>query len=177
MKQLLILLTLLIIGALIFLLTNPTLFAQSNPEIDIDNTEDVQMQVDIRVEEYLVLQDDTFTTVMDALGIDYGTALEIVDSSNEVFDFTRIKEGKIFRLVYEDGIPMRIEYEPGTETMIVVDLKNEYTTTEELIPYDISIEQAQVIVDDSLFVSGLAAERRASIPGLFIGPGGNPLYR
>lgn len=157
MKHLLVLLTLLIIGASIFLLTNPMLFAQSNPETEMENTEEDQTQVDVRVEEYLVLQDDTFTTVMGALGIDYSTALEIVDSSNEIFDFTRIKEGKTFRLIYEGEIPIRIEYEPGTETMIVVDLRNKYTATEESIPYDISIEQTQVIVDDSLFVSGLAA--------------------
>ncbi len=112
-------------------------------------------QVDIRVEEYVVQDNDTFTTVMDSLGIGYADALAIVDAAVEVVDFTSIKVGKSFRLVFEDGVKKRIEYEPGTEDVIIVDLENSFATHKEPIQYDISIESVQVTIDESLFLSGL----------------------
>jgi len=148
-------LVLIIIGASVLYFAKPVLFAQSNTEIE--SFPEIELQIETRIEEHTVTDEDTFTTVMDALGIDYVDALEIVESAKEVVDFTHIKAGKVFRLVYEEDTPTRVEYEPGTETMIVVDLTKNYLTTEEPIPYDISVERADVVITESLFVAGLDA--------------------
>lgn len=109
-------------------------------------------------ESHVIEDGDTFTSAMEDLGISYSDALAIVDAAAEVFDFTSIKLGKELTMVYRDGEPHRIEYEPGTEYVIKVDLtRGAFETTKELISYDIEIASAELTIDNSLYLDGLDA--------------------
>lgn len=98
---------------------------------------------------------DTFTSVVERLGIGYSDALAIVTAAEDVFDFTSIKLGKELTLVSIDDVPQFLEYEPNSEVVIRVDLTNEFQTVESPIEYEIEIRSAEVTVEDSLFVSGV----------------------
>jgi len=113
--------------------------------------------VEIRTQEYEIQEDDTFTSVMDHLGISYEDALTMVETAAETYDLTRIKAGKTFRKVFEDDVPERIEYESNPDTMVVIQLDGTFSTTIEDIPYDVTIERRDVTISSSLFLSGLDA--------------------
>lgn len=99
---------------------------------------------------------DTFTKVMEDLGLSYGDALEIVDNASEIFDFTSIKLGKDFKLITEDAKPVRIEYEPGTEYMIVVHL-DDLKVEKKDIEYEVEVSTAELTINTSLYHDGLNA--------------------
>lgn len=111
----------------------------------------------ISVESYTITDGDTFTKAMENLGFSYSDALKIVDSSKDIFDFTKIKLGKSITVVSEDDIRKRIEYEPNTDEVIKVDLQNNFQTTKELIAYDIQTATANVTITDSMYLSGINA--------------------
>ncbi|MBI2551231.1 peptidoglycan DD-metalloendopeptidase family protein [Candidatus Uhrbacteria bacterium] len=111
----------------------------------------------IDVQERTVVEGDVFTKVMEDLGVSYGDALTIVTNAADVFDLTNIKVGRTFKLISEDGVRARVEYEPGTEYAIKIDLENGLAVTKELIKYDVTVETTEVTIDASLFEDGLAA--------------------
>ena len=130
--------------------------AQAGTE-EVEFVEEVPASLERR-EFYEVQDGDTFTTVMEALGLGYQEALDIVAAAEEVFDFTNVKLGKSFALVSEHGTHTRIEYEPNSNTVITVDLLNgAYETLEQPIDYDIIIDSAEVTIQDSMFLSGIDA--------------------
>lgn len=107
---------------------------------------------------YVVATNDTFTSVLENLGFDYQEALDIVEAAADTFDFTNVRLGKTFRVVLIDGERQTLEYEPNKEDIVTVDITSEDYETEIMpIPYDISIERAEVIINESMFLSGLAA--------------------
>lgn len=116
-----------------------------------------QPEVEVKTEEYTIEENDTFIKAMEVLMVSYTDALSILDASADVFDFTKIRAGKMFRLVYEDNVRSRIEYEGNTETLVIIDLQNNFNTYERPIEYDIDIEKVEVIITDSLFLSGIEA--------------------
>lgn len=110
------------------------------------------------VQSHVIEDGDTFTSAMEDLGISYSDALEIVDAAAGVFDFTSIKLGKELKLISRDGDPNRIEYEPGTEYVVTVDLTREgFATTKDPISYDLEIATAELTIDNSLYLDGLDA--------------------
>lgn len=135
------------------------LISRAETKEDIDSPTPIEDQgPEVTIKSYMIQEDDTFTSSMEELEIPYSEALEIVTAAKEVFDFTKIKLGKTFNLIFEDGIRNRLEYEPNSEIMIVVDLtSDEYATTETNIPYDLSITTAEVTIENSMFLSGIEA--------------------
>lgn len=152
MKKLL--LTVLIFAGLIFI----SVKMMSNAEtVDTPLTEkQIETGPVITTKTYTVVEDDTFTKVMEELGVSYSDALLIVERAEEVFNFTSIKLGKSFKLVLKDGVRDHIEYEPGTEYMIVVDLETLESSRQD-IEYDVEEVVAEVVIDESMFLSGLDA--------------------
>jgi murein DD-endopeptidase MepM/ murein hydrolase activator NlpD len=130
-------------------------FHSSTNALDEAEAQEAIPLVDVRVETHTIQADDTFTSAVEVLGIDYASALAIVDAAADVVDFTNIKAGKDLRLVYEDDVAVRLEYEPGTEYYVAVDLMNDYATTQEDIAYEITHAFAEVTIDESLFLSGV----------------------
>lgn len=119
--------------------------------------EPAEPEVSVTHERYTIDDGDTFTSAAEELGIGYQEALRIVDAASEVFDFTKIKLGREIRVVFEDGVRKRLEYEPDAEQIISVDLENGYETTQRSIEYDVAVEAASVMIKDSLYLSGLEA--------------------
>ncbi|MBU0646114.1 peptidoglycan DD-metalloendopeptidase family protein [Patescibacteria group bacterium] len=113
----------------------------------------------VRTEQtYTVAEGDTFTSVLENLNFDYQQALDIVEAAAETFDFTNVRLDKTFRVVSVDGQRQTLEYEPNKEDLVVVDLTADGYQTEVVpIPYDVTIERAEVTIDESMFLSGLNA--------------------
>ncbi|NQV90553.1 M23 family metallopeptidase [Candidatus Uhrbacteria bacterium] len=140
-----------------FVLSDTPLFTQSTNASTADfeeeeETIDAPIQT---VEAYEIAEGDTFTSAMEVLGISYADALGIVESAIEVFDFTSIRVGKTFTLVQENDAPVELRYEPDMETLVRVDLHNGFETTSEEIEYEVVLAQADVVITDSLFASGV----------------------
>lgn len=157
-----ILLLILLIGSIsgIYSISHTKLEAQDlngdEQKVEI-NLENIEQKPNIQTKEYTIGDGDTFTVAMEALGIDYSDALKIVETAEPIFDFTKVKLGKTIKLVSEDGVRTRLEYEPNTDQMFVVDLQNHFKTTEQEIPYDISVVTEEVIVTKSMYVDWLNA--------------------
>ncbi len=112
-------------------------------------------EIQITKQGHTISEGDTFTIAMEALGFSYADALAIVDAAEEVFDFTKVKLGKDISVISEDGIQKRIEYEPNSDEVVVVDLENNFETQLKEIEYDISVEQAYGRIDQSLFLTAI----------------------
>ena len=130
------------------------------------DTEEVitEPEIVIRTEEYTIGDGDTFTIAAEELGITYSDALKIVETAEPIFDFTKVKLGKKLVTVYEDEVLSRLEYEPNSNIVITVDLQNKFETVEKPIEYDISIESAELTIQNSLYVDGIESH----IPDLLI---------
>ncbi|PIZ53216.1 hypothetical protein COY25_03805, partial [Candidatus Uhrbacteria bacterium CG_4_10_14_0_2_um_filter_41_7] len=149
-----ILLLILLIGSVtgIYYVSHTKLEAQdlSGDEHPADqNQEPEEQKPNIQTEEYTIGDGDTFTVAMEALGIDYSDALKIVETAEPIFDFTKVKLGKTIKLISEDGVRKRLEYEPNTDQLFVVDLQNNFQTTEQEIPYDISVVTDKITITKS----------------------------
>lgn len=131
-------------------------FGSEEPAVADIVKEEVIVENPEEVEEYVISDGDVFTSAAEVLGIDYADALAIVAAAEEVFDFTSIKLGKPLRLISQDGKRLRLEYEPGTETVVKVDLTDgKFTTTREDIAYDVIVERVAGRVTESLYKNAL----------------------
>jgi murein DD-endopeptidase MepM/ murein hydrolase activator NlpD len=106
---------------------------------------------------YTVQPGDVFTHAMEQLGIGYSTALGIVDAATGIFDFTRIRDGKIFYLYSIDGVAQKLVYEPDNERQIEVILHPSLLVTQVPIIYDIEEKTAAATIVSSLFLAGATA--------------------
>lgn len=100
---------------------------------------------------------DTFTNVMEDLGLSYADALVIVENGTDIFDFTSIKLGKVFKLVKLDNVSDHIEYEPNSEQVVIIDLQNDLAVRVEDIEYETQIAHAQLTIQNSMYADGVAA--------------------
>lgn len=146
------LLTLLLIAGGFTLLLN-AFFFQDSAEAEQDVIEVEEIGPEITKENYIISEGDTFTVAMEALGISYSNALAMVAAAEGVFDLTTVKLGKEISLVFEDGVRKRIEYEPNSEQVVVVNLEDDFKTELKEIEYDISVERAEGPIASSLFLT------------------------
>lgn len=109
----------------------------------------------VTIQERLIADGDTFTDVVGDLGVSYADALTLVENGEDLFDLTNIKLGKTFHLILEDGVPRRIEYEPGTEYTVVMHL-DDLQVEKKDIDYEVEIATEQVTIENSLYLDGLA---------------------
>ncbi|MDP4008479.1 MAG: peptidoglycan DD-metalloendopeptidase family protein [Candidatus Peregrinibacteria bacterium] len=131
----------------------PGLHAETEPVVEIEDTGPKRTE-----QNHTIGDSDTFTSIMEELGIEYAEALAIVDASSEIFDFTNVRVGKPIRVVYIDGVRNALEYEPNKEDIVSVDLTNDaYSTTISPIEYDVTIERGEATIEESMFLSGVEA--------------------
>lgn len=106
------------------------------------------------IKEYEVQSGDTFAEVMDNMGIPYNEVMAIVNSSKDVFDFTKINTGKLLKLVFINKALAAMEYPLSSDTVIHVKKENDtFKITEEDVPYVIEKVVANGTITDSLFVA------------------------
>ncbi len=113
------------------------------------------------IAEYKIKSGDTFTNILGALQIPYNDALAILDSSKEVFDFTKIQAGKILKVVFINKVLAAVEYPLSSDEVVTVEKQDDtFKATTKAIPYQIQDVTAKGIIADSLF----AAAQNAGIP-------------
>ncbi|MFC1787912.1 hypothetical protein ACFLZY_01690 [Patescibacteria group bacterium] len=134
-------------------------FRSSEPESQVTQeiVEDTIPEPVETIKEHIISDGDTFTKAMDALGFGYNTALDILEAAEEIYDFTSINIGRPLRVVSIDGVRDRLEYETGTENVIVVNLDDDYETRQDKIEYEVTIEKSGATIKTSMFVDGLKA--------------------
>jgi len=105
-----------------------------------------------------VTDGDTITTIIQEFGYSYQDGLDLVEEAGDLFDFTSIRLGKPFRLVSKEGVNNRIEYDIGSEDMMVIYVTEDPWRVERVpIPYDIQLTTSEATIHGSLFGAGLAA--------------------
>lgn len=110
------------------------------------------------VREYKVQPGDTFSGVINNMGIPYDETLAILSSSKEVFDFTKMNAGKVLKLVFIQEAFAAMEYPLSSDTVVHVKKQEDaFVVTEEEIPYLIENVTAKGTITDSLFLAAQSA--------------------
>lgn len=124
---------------------------------EVTASEPVPPPLEVRTHE--IVADDTFTSVLESLGISYADALEILEVSKDVYNFTNVRIGKTMSLeLTSEGQLGTLRYEPNSSTMIsVVKAGDTWTAHEEEIKYDIEVVRASGTIESSLYLAGLVA--------------------
>lgn len=108
----------------------------------------------VNVSEYEIKPGDTFANIVESFKIPYDQALAIIDSSKEVFDFTKIQAGRVLKLVFINEAFASVEYPLTSETVvIVVKEQDTFKATMKPIPYQLQNVTANGTVTDSLFIA------------------------
>lgn len=112
------------------------------------------------VRRHMIVEDDTFTKAMEALGAGYAEALAILEAAADTYDFANIRLGKELALTLnDDGTPRLLTYEPNASDAIVVERGDDgtWSAREEEIEYDIEVVKARGTISSSLYEAGLEA--------------------
>lgn len=106
------------------------------------------------IKEYEVQPGDTFAEVMENMSIPYDDTLAILNSSKDIFDFTKINTGKLLKLVFINRAFAAMEYNLNSDRVIHVKKEdNSFKITEEQIPYLVETATVQGVITDSLFAA------------------------
>lgn len=128
--------------------------------------------VDRKVVEYTIEPGDTFSTVMDKLGILPNMGVTIIEASKGVYDFASIRAGRLLKLVLIDNAFAQIRYDVNDEKAIVVEKNGAgLRAKEENIRYDIEQSTAGATIVASLFAdatqAGLEAKTIMELADIF----------
>lgn len=119
-------------------------------QADIENLR----QENASVSEYEIKPGDTFATIAESFKIPYEQALAIIESSKDVFDFTKIQAGRVLKLVFVNEVFASVEYPLSSETLVLVEKGTDgFKVKKETIQYQIEQATAKGIITDSLFTS------------------------
>lgn len=142
----------------LFFLFRPEGAAQS-PQPEVVPMEDNAPAAPVRVlQSYTIQEGDTFATAVEQFGIGYSDMLEIVSTSQELYDFTNVRLGRDIRYEVQNGEVVYLEYDIDTEEIVVVEKNNgAYTARKEPIAYAVEEVVAGGTIHSSLFVDGNAA--------------------
>lgn len=107
-----------------------------------------------KVAEYKIQSGDTFADILRSFKIPYDQALAIMNSSKDVFDFTKIQAGRAIKLIFINEAFASVEYPLTSETVvIVVKDQDTFKATTQPIPYQLQNVAANGTITDSLFVA------------------------
>lgn len=131
-------------------------------EIQLQNSEQQEQQdaqPEYKVTEYTVADGDVLASVMEQLGFRYSEAISLLEAASDVYDFTKIKVGKVFTLYTdESGKRVKLEYEKDAEEIVLVEFKEgAYHTSIVPITYTIETHVISGEVVSSLWNAGLDA--------------------
>lgn len=104
--------------------------------------------------EYEIKAGDTFAGIMGNLGIPYDQSLSIMESSEKIFDLTKINAGKFLKVIFINEAFAAMEYAINSDTVIhVKKAEDDFVVTKEDIPYTVETAVARGTITDSLFVA------------------------
>lgn len=117
-----------------------------------ENTEIVSNQ---KVTEYEIKSGDIFPSVLGSFQVSYDDALAILNSSKDVFDFTKIQTGKVLKLIFVNKALASVVYPLSSDEVIVVQKRDDtFITSKEAIKYEVKNVTAKGTITDSLFLAG-----------------------
>lgn len=152
-KKIVIALIVVLVGIVPFISSKTTSYGPKELTKDIV----IQSPTDLplgEIKEYEVQPGDTFAEVMENMGIPYSDTLSILNSSKDIFDFTKINTGKLLKLVFVNRAFAAMEYNLNSDTVIHVKKENDsFKTTEEEIPYVVENVAVHGVITDSLFIA------------------------
>ncbi len=111
---------------------------------------------DLTLETHIIAEGETFGIATNALGIDYGRMLQILDQASSTYDFTRIKVGQPLTLAKSvDGAYTYLDYERDRDSIVRFYFADARV---EIIPIDYEVEEVTVegVVSSSLYLDALA---------------------
>lgn len=112
----------------------------------------------IEVKEYSVKTGDTFSTVMESFGISSSDVNQMLVVSNQVYDFTKVKTGQLFRVIFAQNAFAAMEYVITDHEVVTIEKSGEdFTAKESEIKYDIYPATVGTTIKSSLFVDASAA--------------------
>jgi len=148
---------------LLLIFTTGCSFDISKKEVNIvqaKTTEEVEQtqKEKFDMEKYVVGDGDTFANIMENYGISYGDMLNIVSSSVDMYDLTRVVVGHEFRKYMQKEELVKIEYDIDAEEYILVEKEERgFKVSKQKIEYDVTVKSAHASIDSSLFVAGSKA--------------------
>ncbi len=140
-----------ILMATIPLVSGKILTNESKQEVQAQENASTEQK---EVAEYEIKPGDTFANILGSFKVPYDQALAIMNSSKEVFDFTKIQAGRVIKLVFINEAFAAVEYPLTSETIvIVVKDQDTFKATTKPIPYELQNVAANGTIADSLFVA------------------------
>lgn len=98
-----------------------TLYAKRNAvTYTSENRPKIEAQEDVReVKEYNVKTGDTFSTIMESFGIVGSDINQMLAVSSQVYDFTKIKTGQLFRVIFAQNAFAAMQYGHGSVSRFI----------------------------------------------------------
>jgi len=150
------------LSSVILLITGLVTTLYAKREVAINNSEQIaqtRVREDQReIKEYRIQSGDTFSTVMQSFGISGVDASKMIDASKGIYDFTRIKTGQVFKMIFIQNAFAATEYVITDHELLTIEKVGEdFTVKESDIKYDIKPTVAEATITSSLFIDGQSA--------------------
>ncbi len=108
--------------------------------------------------EYVIEKGDTFPGIMNSFGLSGSDAVKMIEASKKIYDFTKIKTGQIFKIVFVQDVVDSVEYVITDHKMVEIEKRgDEFIAKESDIKYEIQPTTAEATIHSSLFTDGSAA--------------------
>lgn len=119
----------------------------------------LEMQKEEReVKEYKIESGDTFGVILESFGIAGSDIGGILAASQDVYDFTKIKTGQLFKVVFVQNAFAAMEYVVTDHQVVTVEKSGEDFATEiSDIKYDITPAVVEATITSSLFLDASSA--------------------
>lgn len=128
----------------------------TNNSVTVANSE---MQKEEReVKEYKIESGDTFGAILESFGIAGSDIGDILAVSQDVYDFTKIKAGQLFKVIFVQNAFAAVEYVVTDHQVVTVEKSGEDFAVEiSDIKYDITPAIAEATITSSLFLDASSA--------------------
>ncbi len=111
-----------------------------------------------KVKEIEIQPGDTFSTIMEEIDVPSSEQTSILTAVQDVYDFTKLKAGKLMHVVFAQDALASIDYDLSDDTKVVVENVNgDFIAKEETIKYDVTEVRHGAMIESSLFVDGANA--------------------
>lgn len=131
---------------------NSTTYASKN-SVETEVLEDTR-----EVKEYSVKSGDTFSTIMESFGVLGSDINQMLAVSSQVYDFTKIKTGQLFKVVFAQNAFAAVEYVVTDHEVVTIEKDGENFVAEKSnIEYDVKSEVAEATITSSLFLDASSA--------------------
>jgi hypothetical protein len=114
------------------------------------------IEPEFALQTHVIGEGDTFGIATDALGIEYGKMLEILDRASSTYDFTRVKVGQPLTLAKnKGGERVYLDYERDRDSIVRFYFAD---ARAEIIPIEYEVTEVSIsgTVSSSLYLDALA---------------------